>query len=49
VADLRQKLPPELLGGEDRYDPTDPRYLAGLMEDIKQLLVHRLVSSGDAR
>jgi len=48
VADLRQKLPPELLGGEDRYDPTDPRYLAGLMEDIKELLVHRLVSSGDA-
>ena len=48
VADLRQKLPPELLGGEDRYDPTDPRYLAGLLEDIKELLVHRLVSSGDA-
>jgi exonuclease SbcD len=49
VADLRQKLPHELLGGEDRYDPADPRYLASLMEDIKQLLVHRLVSSGAAR
>lgn len=48
VADLRQKLPPELLGGEDRYDPTDPGYLASLMEDIKELLMHRLVSSGDA-
>jgi exonuclease SbcD len=49
VADLRQKLPPELFGGEDRYDPTDPGYLASLMEDIKELLVHRLVSSGGAR
>jgi DNA repair exonuclease SbcCD nuclease subunit len=48
VADLHQKLPPELLGGEDRYNPTDPGYLASLMEDIKELLVHRLVSSGDA-
>jgi len=49
VADLRQKLPHELLGGEDRYDPADPGYLASLMEDIKELLVHRLVSSGAAR
>jgi exonuclease SbcD len=48
VADLRRKLPPELLGGEDRYDPTDPGYLVSRMEDIKELLVHRLVSSGDA-
>jgi exonuclease SbcD len=48
VADLRQKLPPELLGGEERFDPADPRYLARLMEDIKELLVHRLVSSGGA-
>jgi DNA repair exonuclease SbcCD nuclease subunit len=48
VADLRQKLPPELLGGEDRYDPTDHRYLAGLMGDIKELLLHRLVTSSDA-
>jgi len=48
VADLLQKLPPELLVGEDRYDPTDPGYLAGLMEDIKELLMHRLISSGGA-
>jgi exonuclease SbcD len=45
VADLRQKLPPELLGGEDRYDPTDPGHLTSLMADIKELLVHRLVRS----
>jgi len=46
IADLRQKLPPELLGGDDRYDPTDPDYLASLLEDIKELLVYRLVRSG---
>ena len=48
VAALRQKLPPELLGGEERYDPGDPQYLAGLMEDIKELLLHRLLSTGSA-
>jgi len=48
IAELRQKLPPELLGGEDRYDPSDPRYLAGLMADIKELLLHRLLTTGGA-
>lgn len=48
VVDLRQKLPHELRAGEDRYDPTDPGYLASLMEDIKELLVHRLVRSRGA-
>ena len=47
VAALRQKLPPELLGGEERYDPGDPQYLSGLMEDIKELLMHRLLTTGD--
>jgi exonuclease SbcD len=46
VAALRQKLPPELLGGEERYDPGDPQYLSGLMEDIKELLMHRLLTTG---
>jgi exonuclease SbcD len=48
VAALRQKLPHELLSGEERYDPTDPQYLTGLMEDIKELLMHRLLTTGDA-
>jgi DNA repair exonuclease SbcCD nuclease subunit len=48
VADLRQKLPPELLSGEEPYDPTDPQYLTGLMEDIKELLMHRLLATGVA-
>ncbi len=48
VTVLRQKLPPELLSGEERYDPADPRYLAGLMEDVKELLMHRLLTTGGA-
>ena len=48
VAALRQKLPPELQLGEARYDPGDAQYLAGLMADIKDLLMYRLLSSGDA-
>ena len=48
VAALRQKLPHELLGGEERYDPGDPQYLSGLMEDIKELLMHRLLTTGSA-
>jgi exonuclease SbcD len=47
VAALRQKLPAELLGGEERYDPGDPQYLSGLMEDIRELLMHRLLTSGE--
>ena len=47
VAALRQKLPHELLGGEERYDPGDPQYLVALMEDIKELLMHRLLTTGD--
>jgi DNA repair exonuclease SbcCD nuclease subunit len=45
VAALKQKLPHELLGGEERYDPADAQYLSGLMEDIKELLMHRLLST----
>ena len=48
VATLRQKLPPELLGGEERYDPGDPQHLAGLMEDIKELLMQRLLTTGES-
>ena len=48
VAGLRRKLPPELLGGEDGYDPGEPQYLTGLLEDIKELLMHRLLTKGGA-
>lgn len=40
---LRQKLPAELLSAEDRYDPTDLQQLKAVLEDIKELLVNRLL------
>ena len=42
---LRQKLPAELLGGEDPFDPNDPEFLKDTLEDIKELLVNRLLST----
>ncbi len=47
LAALRKKLPPELLNGEERFDPTDSKYLTGLIGDIKELLMHRLLITGD--
>ena len=48
VEALRQKLPQERLGGEEHYDPGDTQYLVGLMEDIKELLMHRLLTTGES-
>ncbi|WP_293647429.1 metallophosphoesterase family protein [Thiolapillus sp.] len=42
---FRRKLPAELLGGEDPYDPTQPDALKEALEDIKELLVNRLLST----
>ena len=46
LSGFRQKLPPELLSGDEPYDPTDPRVLEEALEDIKQYLVVRLLSAG---
>jgi len=46
ISALRQKLPAELLGGDDPYDPTNPEVLKGTLEDIKELLINRLLSPG---
>ncbi|MBV1880884.1 MAG: DNA repair exonuclease [Pseudomonadales bacterium] len=46
VASLRQKLPAELLSGEDGYDPSDNEHLSNLMGDIKVLLTRRLLTTG---
>jgi len=45
ISALRQKLPAELLGGDDPYDPTKPEELKETLEDIKELLVNRLLST----
>lgn len=42
---LRQKLPPEVLSGDDAYDPTNPEQLNLMLDDIKELLINRLLSS----
>ena len=42
---LRQKLPAEMLEGNDAYDPTDGGQLDRALEDIKELLMHRLLVS----
>ena len=44
VSALRQKLPAEILTGEDRFDPSDPQQLQVVLEDIKELLVNRLLT-----
>jgi len=48
VSALRQKLPAEILSGEDPYDPTDPVQIKDTLEDIKELLVNRLLSTEQA-
>ena len=48
ISTLRQKLPAELLGGDDPYDPTNPDVLKDTLEDIKELLVNRLLSTEKA-
>jgi exonuclease SbcD len=42
---LRQKLPAELMAADDPFDPTNSEFLKETLEDIKQLLVNRLLST----
>ena len=42
---LRQKLPAELLAGDDPFDPANPEFLKETLEDIKELLVNRLMTT----
>ena len=44
ISALRQKLPAELLGGDDPFDPTNLELLKDTLEDIKELLVNCLLS-----
>ena len=45
ISALRQKLPAELLAGDDPFDPVNPEYLKDTLEDIKELLVNRLLAT----
>jgi exonuclease SbcD len=48
IAALRRKLPAELLSGDDRYDPTEMAQLTVALEDVKELLVMRLLATQQA-
>ncbi|MFT5173660.1 MAG: exonuclease SbcD [Gammaproteobacteria bacterium] len=45
--DLRKKLPAELLHGDDAFDPTSTQTLREALEDVKALLVERLLMSDE--
>jgi DNA repair exonuclease SbcCD nuclease subunit len=46
MAVLRQRLPPELLIGDDPFDPRDGVKQGGVLEDVKELLTTRLLAKG---
>ena len=46
VADLTAKLPLELRSGEEAFDPTKPGFIRDSLQDVKELLVERLLSHG---
>ena len=48
ISALRQKLPVEILSGEEPYDPASLEQLKHTLEDIKELLVNRLLSMEQA-
>jgi len=45
---FRQKLPAEILSGSNKYDPTDPEVIKEVLEEIKDLLVTRLLTTEGA-
>ncbi|MDA3868990.1 MAG: DNA repair exonuclease [Gammaproteobacteria bacterium] len=45
MATFRKKLHAAIPAGEDRYDPADPEQLRDTLEDIKALLLNRLLST----
>jgi DNA repair exonuclease SbcCD nuclease subunit len=48
VADLSSKLPLELRSGEDAFEPSDPDYIRESLDDVKALLLERLLNEGPA-
>jgi DNA repair protein SbcD/Mre11 len=45
LAPLENKLPAELRSGVDGFDPTDQRQLTQILEDVKELLLNRLLGA----
>jgi DNA repair exonuclease SbcCD nuclease subunit len=49
LSDLRHKLPPELREAEDGLKLDDPAELAGLLDEVEQMLIPRLLQRGQER
>ena len=43
IEDLRKKLPGELMEGEDAVRLDDADWLAGVLEEVQPMLIHRLL------
>jgi DNA repair exonuclease SbcCD nuclease subunit len=48
VADLSSKLPVDLRSGPDAFDPSRPEHIRASLEDVKALLLDRLLREGGA-
>jgi len=48
AADLAAKLPLELRSGEEAFDPRRPELVREALQDVKEILVERLLAQGDA-
>jgi hypothetical protein len=46
IRPLKEKLPPELFQGEGAMTPESPDMLSGLVEEVKGMLIQRLLASG---
>jgi len=46
IKTLKEKLPPELFQGEGATTPDSPEMLSGLVEEVKGMLIQRLLASG---
>jgi hypothetical protein len=49
LSDLRHKLPPELREAEDGLRLDDPAELSGLLDEVEQMLIPRLLQRGQER
>ena len=47
IAALKNKLPPDLIGGDDPLLPSAPDQIQIFLDDVKELLTAKLISHGD--
>jgi DNA repair exonuclease SbcCD nuclease subunit len=46
IRSLKEKLPPELFQGDGAITPDSPERLSGLLEEVKGMIVQRILASG---